>query len=203
MNKILLPLLFVVLLGGAIYMNTDFGNLDGESSNGTSSGNETNTENLSEEELSQEEESQTATVVKGDDAPNFKLEGFEGSEYALKDVDKPLVINFWASWCKPCEIEAPELVKMYDKYNEDLELYAINLMPGDNIENAKAFIEKHGFEFPVLKDRKGDVADAYRVISLPTTFFINAEGVITQRVTGVPTPEQMEEMFKNLIEEKA
>lgn len=131
--------------------------------------------------------------------PSFSLTGLDGKEYSTDDVTKPLVINFWASWCGPCKLEAPELVKLHKKYNKDIQIYAVNLTASDSIEGAKKFAENYGFEFPVLLDTDNLVSDKYNITAIPTTYFVNEEGVIVDQILGYGGKNVFEEKFKNLL----
>jgi peroxiredoxin len=140
----------------------------------------------------------------GRQAPDFRLLGMDGQTYQLRDLrgKKPVVVNFWASWCPPCELEAPDLVYLYGKYKEQVEIFAVNLTVRDTLEDAQAFARRYGFEFPILLDQKGNVARAYQVLSIPTSYFIDKEGVIRHKLIGVTTRGRLEAMFQKLIHEK-
>ncbi|HFK1489141.1 TlpA family protein disulfide reductase [Bacillus cereus] len=134
-------------------------------------------------------------------APGITLKGLDGKLQSLNDAKgKPYIINFWASWCGPCEMEAPDLVHMYDKYNKDVEIFAVNATVSDPVQEASAFANRYGFEFPVLLDMEGVAGLDYKVFSLPTTFFVNKDGIIVDHVRGVLPPDQLEKKFKKLIE---
>jgi thiol-disulfide isomerase/thioredoxin len=131
-------------------------------------------------------------------APSFSLKGVDGKTYSLKDVKgKPLVINFWASWCQPCHMEAPDLVKLSQQY-KGIEIYAVNLAGSDTPRSAENFIKKYRLPFTVLLDQEDQVSDDYRVTALPTTFFINKEGYIVDQIIGYMGPELLEEKFQKL-----
>ncbi|NEW08718.1 TlpA family protein disulfide reductase [Paenibacillus sp. SYP-B3998] len=132
-------------------------------------------------------------------APAFTLTGLDGQSYAVGGPrDKPLLVNFWASWCGPCAIEAPDLVAMYKKYEGQFDLYAVNVTPGDKMDNIKKFVEEYKFPFPVLLDKKGENADAYRVLAIPTTFLIDKNGVVRE-VIHVLSPKELDKKIANLI----
>ncbi|ETT40477.1 MULTISPECIES: TlpA family protein disulfide reductase [Paenibacillus] len=136
----------------------------------------------------------------GYQAPNFSLQALDGQTYSLQSLNgKPVVINFWASWCGPCKIEAPELVRLYDKYKARIEIYAVNVTASDSIEGAKAFAQDFGFQFPVLIDEKGEVAQKYAIRPIPTTLFVNSEGIIIEQVIGLVDPQTMESKFRRLL----
>lgn len=133
-------------------------------------------------------------------APQFSLQGLNGQTYSLKNLNgKPVVLNFWASWCGPCRTEAPELVRLYEKYKGKIEIYAINVTSSDSVEGARAFAKEYGFMFPVLLDEKGAVSQQYGILPIPTTFFVDGDGVIVEQVTGLVDPKSMEAKFKQLL----
>lgn len=156
--------------------------------------NKENTKRI-QEEASKSEELAKVNFLR----PSFSLAGLDGKEYSTDEVNKPLVINFWASWCGPCKLEAPELVKLYQKYNKDIEIYAVNLTASDSVEGAKNFADEYGFQFPVLLDTDNVVSDKYNIIAIPTTYFINSEGIIVDQIAGYAGKTAFEEKFKNLL----
>ena len=117
-------------------------------------------------------------------APNFLLETLEGGELRLSDLrGQAVVINFWASWCKPCRKEIPELVAAYNSYRErGLVILGVNLQEGKGI--VRPFAEDFGMNFPILIDRDGEVGDEYRILGLPTTYFVDRDGVVRSVFTG-------------------
>jgi len=117
-------------------------------------------------------------------APNFLLETLDGKEMRLSDLrGQPVVINFWATWCQPCRKEVPELVAAYNSYRErGLVILGVNLQEGKGI--VRPFAEDFGMNFPILIDRDGEVGDEYRVLCLPTTYFVDRDGVVRSVFTG-------------------
>lgn len=133
-------------------------------------------------------------------APGFKLSSLDGNVYEAGGArEKPLLINFWASWCGPCELEAPDLKQLYDKYKNDIDFYAVNMTVGDRMDNIKSFVKHFDYKFPVLLDTEGKVGDLYRVNGIPITFLIDKDGVI-QDIFGVMHPVELEKRIKRLIE---
>ncbi|NEW08605.1 TlpA family protein disulfide reductase [Paenibacillus sp. SYP-B3998] len=137
----------------------------------------------------------------GYQAPSISLTGLDGNPYTLEELgDKPIVVNFWASWCGPCKLEAPELVRLYGKYKDEIEIYAVNVTTSDTIEDAQDFAEEYGINFPILLDVDGEVSRKYQIKPIPTTFFINKDGVIMEKLYGVADPSSLENKFKQLLQ---
>ncbi|CAM4398433.1 TlpA family protein disulfide reductase [Paenibacillus alkaliterrae] len=133
-------------------------------------------------------------------APSFELSGLNDATYSLASLKgKPVLINFWASWCGPCRKEAPELVRLYDKYKSEIEIYAVNLTSDDSLKGAIAFSKRYQFSFPVLLDEQGEVSKLYKVRSIPTTYFIDGSGKIMNVVTGAVSPETLEKLILEII----
>ncbi|RAV09498.1 TlpA family protein disulfide reductase [Paenibacillus contaminans] len=133
-------------------------------------------------------------------APGFTLTGLDGQTYEVGGKrDKPLFLNFWASWCGPCELEAPDLKKMYDKYGDKFDLYAVNITKNDRLDDAKDFVKQFDFKFPVLLDKDGKVTEMYRFQYIPTTFLIDRNGAVRE-IIHVLEPKELERKIKKLIE---
>jgi cytochrome c biogenesis protein CcmG/thiol:disulfide interchange protein DsbE len=133
-------------------------------------------------------------------APEFSLNHLEKNQkYTIQELNKPVIINFWASWCGPCRQEAPELVRLYEEYKGEVEIYAINLTNSDDIPSVKQFVKEFGFEFPVLLDEDGSVSNAYNVIAIPTTYYIDRNGVVVSKTIGFASKTELETNFKRLV----
>ncbi|RXT14917.1 TlpA disulfide reductase family protein [Ammoniphilus sp. CFH 90114] len=135
----------------------------------------------------------------GFSAPLFELKGLDGKTYTLDKLQKPVIINFWASWCGPCRLEAPILTSLYEQYQEDIEIWAVNVAVNDKLANAKAFAEHYDFTFPVLLDSDGSVVKSYQVMAIPNTFFLDRHQNVVKVATGLHSKEEIEEIVKQLI----
>ena len=121
------------------------------------------------------------------EAPDFTVYDAEGNEVRLSEhIGKPIVLNFWASWCGPCQMEMPDFHEKYLELSEDINFMMINMTDGsrETVESASGFIEEQGYTFPVFYDSDTEAAMNYGAYSLPTTFFIDAEGYVVARATG-------------------
>ncbi|RME44340.1 MAG: TlpA family protein disulfide reductase [Chloroflexi bacterium] len=114
----------------------------------------------------------------GQPAPAFTLRDVEGTEVTLKDFrGRPVLINFWATWCAPCRSEMPIIEEAYQQHqDEGLIVLAIDVQ--ENPELARTFAGWLGISFTILDDGAGDVARLYRVTAFPTSFFVDRNGVI-------------------------
>jgi peroxiredoxin len=128
---------------------------------------------------------QAARLNLGDPAPAFKTQRLDGDEvdFPAATAGRPLVIRFWADWCKYCEPEMKAIDAVYRRHKEKgLEVFAINA--GQDKPAVAAFIRKLGVTYPILLDEKSSIAKRYGVIGLPTTYFVDAKGVVRGKVIG-------------------
>lgn len=119
-------------------------------------------------------------------APAFTLSRIDsGEQVSLADLKgKPLVVNFWASWCIPCKDEAPELQKTYEKYGPQ-GLVVVGIDAQDFREDAKRFAKRYGLTYPILYDGKGSTLGKWGVTGFPETYFVDRSGkLVGERIQG-------------------
>ena len=120
----------------------------------------------------------------GNLAPDFQLQNLDGQAVSLSDFrGKPVLVNFWASWCPPCRSEMPYIQEIYEEWSDKgLLVLAINI--GESSSKAEEFMQSYNLSFTVLLDTKQDVAQRYNITGIPTTFFIDKDGIIQEKVSS-------------------
>jgi cytochrome c biogenesis protein CcmG/thiol:disulfide interchange protein DsbE len=130
-------------------------------------------------------------------APDFSLKNLDGEQVRLEELrGRPVVINFWASWCGPCELEMPAIQLRQERYAPDLVILGVNA--GEPLDDARAFSNRLGLTFEILLDDHEEIQQLYRVLGLPTTFFIDAEGIIQARHIGLLSDRQLDQYIDQL-----
>ena len=120
-------------------------------------------------------------------APDFTVYDIDGNPVRLSDfLGKPVVLNFWASWCGPCKSEMPDFNAICEELRGEVVFLMINSTDGmrETVETASAFIAEQGYTFPVYYDTDGDASATYGAYSLPTSYFVNAEGHLITGAVG-------------------
>ena len=154
----------------------------------------------------------TTLVKAGTQAPDFRVEMFDGTTFTLGSLrGKVVLLNFWATWCGPCQREMPDIQKLYEKYGKNtgdvIVLGVANPKTKDapnNQDQAEPgivqYLSDNGYSYPVLMDRTGALFSAYGITSFPTTFMIDQEGNVFGYVTGMLTADIMESIVRQTLE---
>ncbi|MCD6291139.1 MAG: TlpA family protein disulfide reductase [Anaerolineae bacterium] len=136
----------------------------------------------------------------GHPAPDFEVIYPDGRHERLSDLKgRPVIINFWATWCPPCRAEMPELVQTYEDHKAD-QLVILGVDMQDPPQMVAAFVSQMGVSFPILIDSSGQIARAYQVRNLPSSIFVNREGIITARWIGLLRPEVLQKHLETILQ---
>ena len=131
----------------------------------------------------------------GNEAIDFTLRDPNGKEITLSDYKgKKVLLNFWATWCNPCKKEMPDMEKIHKAY-PGVAILAVNI---DTDNDIKGFMNNLNLTFPTVLDVNEDVNKKYNVVSIPTSFFIDENGVIKKKVVGIMDYKQMVDHIENM-----
>ena len=126
----------------------------------------------------------------GRQAPDFTLTDLEGRAVRLSDLrGKAVLINFWATWCPPCREEMPQIEAFYTAYRDQVEVLGIAV--GESPEQVRAFLAEHPYSWRFMADTAMSVTDQYRVFAIPTSYFIDAQGIVRGSFMGAMTADQI------------
>ena len=126
-------------------------------------------------------------------APDFSLNTPNGESFTLSELrGQAVLVNLWATWCPPCRAEMPAMQKMYEEYKDQgFVVLAVNMTYQENYSAVVPFTQDHGLTFPILLDETGNVAGKYELRSLPSSFFVDRNGIIQEVVIGGPMAEAL------------
>lgn len=143
--------------------------------------------------------SQVGTVaVPGAAARDFSLGLFDGTQFTLSGVrGKPVLVNFWGSWCAPCRDEAPALNRAWERYGDRVAFVGIDIW--DNERSARAYLAEVGARYPSGPDRSGELAIEYGVSGVPESLFIARDGRIARKYVGPLTDDQLTRLLNELL----
>lgn len=124
-------------------------------------------------------------MVAGVEMTDFTLPGLDGTPKKLSDYKgKVIFLNFWATWCKPCEDEMPSMQALYKGLaGQNFEIVAVSV-DTEGPEVVRKYAKRFGLTFPILLDRRGKVKDVYKTTGVPETFIIDQNGIIAEKVWG-------------------
>jgi thiol-disulfide isomerase/thioredoxin len=194
-------LALVALIGGASVLYNKYSNEIESSQLMTENSSQAEIQTEAEEGGEHTEEAEVEYVM----APDFTVYDAEGNEVKLSDfIGKPTVVNFWASWCGPCQIEMPDFDEMYKEFGEEVNFLMVNMTDGsrETADAAAKFVEDAGYAFPIYYDTKMNAAMTYGVNSLPSTYFIDAEGHAVTRAQGIINAEVLQYAIEMISGEK-
>ena len=144
-------------------------------------------------------EIEAVQLSQGIQATDFTLPLLNGKKVTLQEYKgKIVILNFWASWCEPCNTEMPHLQAFYERHQRDVEILAVNVTTKDKVTNVEKFVEKYRLTFPVLLDESGDTSTMYGAFTFPTTIIIDREGNINQEILGPMNEELLDSLIKPL-----
>ncbi|PKM63302.1 MAG: peroxiredoxin [Firmicutes bacterium HGW-Firmicutes-21] len=134
-------------------------------------------------------------------APDFTVLDKDGNSVSLSDhFGKPILINFWATWCGPCLSEMPHFETLFREYGDEVVFLMVNLTDGtaDTVDSVKNFVEKNGYSFPVYFDTQKNGARAYSVTSIPITYGIDKNGNVIKRHIGSLRESRLLEIIESI-----
>ena len=140
------------------------------------------------------QESEVGTAI-GQLAPDLTLKRLDGEDISVSELrGKKVLLNFWASWCAPCRMEKPDLQRLYDDYRGRIEVLAVNQGEAKGVVSEYMMI--NGYSFPIALDLTGQASDKYLIRGIPTTFFLDEQGIIMNKQSGVLNYNQMLQLLK-------
>lgn len=145
-------------------------------------------------------DSKTLVARVGEPAPDFQLQNLNEQSVSISELrGKPVLLNFWATWCPPCRAEMPYLQQIYEEWTEKgLVLLTINI--GESPSKVEDFMQSYNLSLPVLLDTKKVVAQMYNITGIPTSFFIDKNGIIQEKKVGAFwTKEEIEEYLSKIV----
>ena len=207
-GAVIMVVMGVMTLTG--WMNNVSGYMSSLTSKTSTTQEETEEQDIAEDASSEESEEEQA-AEEGEErqiipAPEFALVDQYGEEHTMSEYKgKTVFLNFWATWCGPCNEELPDIQKLYEEYGKnegDLIVLGVANPGGQDVskEELVAFLEEKGCEYPTLFDETGELFDNYGISAFPTTFMIDANGNVYGYVSGMLTADMMESIVQQTME---
>ena len=184
-NKVVLIIIAVLFVAALIVSVKIYGRL----SEKTDPPANTQSQSVPEENTSAL--SETVSIEKAADFYAFDL---NGNKVTLAEkIGKPVVVNFWATWCPPCKAELPHFEKLYKELGGEVEFMMVDMTDGkrETVNDVKDFVEENGYTFPVYCDSDQNAAMTYSVYSIPVTLFIDKDGNLSDMRIGVLDEETL------------
>ena len=209
-KSFILPGIFlVIILAGAVFAYTELTKTYVPMTDSVFPGGSETSAGLSGETLPVDdkepaEPAETEETVQREPAPDFAVVDGDGNEVRLSDfAGKPVVVNFWATWCGPCKMEMPHFDTVWQTYGDEVQFMMVNLTDGyqDTVEGVKEFIADAGYAFPVFYDTEYSGAQAYGVYSIPMTILVDAKGGLYGGTIGMISEETLTAAIEALLAE--
>lgn len=183
-------IIIIAVIGGIIWAVSDF----------VMSNNDTKetTPKTEVENISPESETEVG-LEQGNQAPDFELENVDGETVRLSELrGEKILLNFWATWCPPCRAEMPDMQKYHEEDNDGI-ILAVNLLETEqSFRQVDDFLQEYGITFQILIDENTEVASLYNAFALPTSYLIDAEGIIHTKAIGTINYDYLVEQFENM-----
>ena len=193
-------LIFAVFMGGAYFV---YEKLTESYKPGDTVENNLPNKDPSDQEVSEETEKPEAEDSEIIKAPDFKILDYQGNEVTLSEhFGKPIVVNFWATWCGPCKYELPDFDSLAKEYGDEVVFMMVNMTDGsqETVDKVKKFVEDEGYTFPVYFDTEAEAAYTYGIYSIPRSLFIKPNGEINYAYIGVMDEESLRNNINSIIE---
>lgn len=158
-------------------------------------------ESTAENETEQQGMAVQQGLLVGQRPPNIQLSTLGDKSFKLTDYkNKIVILNFWATWCPPCKAEMPDMQEFYENHkDEGVEVIAVNLTSAEKSkEDVQKFIDEYNIQFTIPLDQTGAAGQQYEIYSIPSSFIIDRNGTIRQRVIGPMSYEWMVSEVKEL-----
>lgn len=189
LKKLVPVILLAALLIWGIYDVVNKNNINNEAVGKINTNTEVITDNNDEIKIGLE---------KGNLAPDFELTTLDGRKVKLSDYrGKKVILNFWATWCPPCRAEIPDMDKFYSSYKDkDIVILGVNLTKAEQDQTSvKSFIKEYRVTYPIPLDKESLAAEMYQVSAIPTSYIIDPQGTIIQKIVGPMDFETMKSLL--------